>query len=106
MKALSASVTFVLSEGGYALRARCHRGLETVTLEEVPEVLHGSIRSKKTLVSDDPTARILAAIESVRTELTTLRADMMARLDRLQDRFTTRGKPRWRTSGRPRWVSK
>jgi hypothetical protein len=40
-------------------------------------------------VSDDPTARILAAIESVRTEVTTLRADMMARLDRLQDRLTT-----------------
>lgn len=40
-------------------------------------------------MSDDPTVRILAAIENVRKELTTLRADMMARLDRLQDRLTT-----------------
>ena len=47
-------------------------------------------------MNDDPTMRILAAIEGVRSEVAdlrsevaSLRVDVMSRIDRLQDRLTT-----------------
>ncbi|MEO9191281.1 MAG: hypothetical protein ABI224_14985 [Acetobacteraceae bacterium] len=39
-------------------------------------------------MSDDPTARILAAIERLDAGQNKLRGDLMARMDRLQDALT------------------